>query len=234
MKCIHLALLILISSVSHAEQDNNSSFSWLESLSVDYTPVGEVRVLYNKDTSSVINTSASDEKYSSLQVIETQINSKSKTKYLIEYDEGLSVDPVFTVYEKTSRGLKEIRRFGCTEIVIPGNGNVYISGHTNNMFNQRRKFTLTAVGFEEVVQPYMYVGISTQIRQPIILYATQKMEGEVAKLPKGSEVEVLLNDGIYYLVKTSYGLLGWYDASSHCPLGCNSENPIPGIFNNGD
>lgn len=234
MKLTQLPLLLLLYSTSHAAQDQSSSFGWLESLSVDFTQVGEIKVLYNKDTSNVINTKVTYDGYSVVHVIETKIKADSSSKYLIEYDEGLSVDPVFVVYEKTNQGLKEIRRFGGTEIVVPGNGNIYISGHTNNMFNQRRKFTLTYEGFVEVSQPYLYVGISEKTRKPITLYASQKMKTEVAKLPKGSDIEVLINDGVYYLVKTSYGLLGWYDASNHCPLGCNLDNPIPGIFNNGD
>jgi hypothetical protein len=53
----------------------------------------------------------------------------------------------------------------------------------------------------------------------------------VARVPKGSKVVVLLNQGDYYLIKTSFGLVGWLKLPDE-PLG--SKPTIEGLFVAGD
>jgi len=236
-----ICLLLLWPAQSFAG-DEYESFNWLTPINVDYmTGIGNIRVLYNKQITTVLNQKApldpyEEDGFDTTMVIETKLDSKSNDHYIIRYFEGLSADPVFTIFKKTKEGLVEMKNLGGTEIIIPGNGNIYTSGHTNSMFNERRKFVLTPEGIKEVPQPFLYVGIKTEIRKPITIYSTRALKDAVATLPKGSTIEVLASEKEkrLYLVRTDFGLLGWYDASSHKPAGYHKDNPIPGLYFKGD
>lgn len=241
MKHLLLFCSLILLPAQLMAQDSYESFNWLTPIIVDHTPVGDIRVLYNESVTTVLNRKVAPDVYEetgeeTIQVVETRLDAKSDDHYVIEYFPGLSVDPVFTIFKKSKDGLTELKSLGGTEIIIPGNGNIYTSGHTNSMFNERRKYVLTADGIKEVPQPLLYVGIKTEIRKPITIYSTKALKSAVARLPEGSSIEVLASDKDekLYLVKTGFGLLGWYDASGHQPLGYQKENPIPGLYFNGD
>ena len=240
MKRFLLVCSLLLLPAQLQAYETYESFSWLKPIDVDYmTNVGDIRVLYNESVTTILNRKVpaglfDKDDAEATEVIETRLDVNSDDRYIIRYFEGLSGDPVFTIFKKTKDGLVEMGSFGGTDIIIPGNGNIYTAGHINSMFNIRRKYVLTATGIKEVPQPLLYVGIKAKIRKPISIYSTKALKDTVAKLPKGSTVEVLVSDGKLYLIKTDFGLLGWYDASNHQPLGLNQNNPIPDLYFKGD
>ncbi|MCF7886162.1 MAG: hypothetical protein K9M80_06685 [Candidatus Marinimicrobia bacterium] len=69
-------------------------------------------------------------------------------------------------------------------ISIPGDGNIYISGHTNNMFNKRRIYHLESNTLKEIKQPFYYVGQEGVLQKDITLYRDQDNNIPVIKLKK--------------------------------------------------
>lgn len=190
-----------------------------------------------------------DEEYGgnlTVKAILTRLSSASKEKYIVVFSEGASVDPFFVIHHINEKhGIDstfkiyamindEKRAIGGIkglELIIPGNNSVYVSGHTNNMFNMRRKFLLKDNRLEEIRQPFYYVGLKSETLQPVELYSDTSHEIKVAHLPAGYQVEVLVNKGDDYLLKTPFGLTGWI----RIPFGTFAERtPIKGIYFAGD
>lgn len=205
---------------------------------------------FDSTISRVLNERIDDERGGCLTVkaIITRLSNTSKNKYLVIFCEGMSVDPFFEIhrivgekqeldssfqiYAIINEAKRKISGISGLEIVIPGNGNIYVSGHTNNMFNMRRKFTLKDDQLEEIKQPFYYVGLVTETTQSVNLYSDINSKKKiVVQLPPGYQVEVLINKGDNYLVKTYFGLTGWINI----PFGLFPEQtPIKGIFFAGD
>ncbi|MDH5180159.1 MAG: hypothetical protein OEZ39_15990 [Gammaproteobacteria bacterium] len=209
-------------------------FDWLSRELVESSPVGDIEVLYNKKHSKILNRRIVEEGEEAITVLSTRIDSQSDTIYEVEYYAGPSVDPSFTIYKITAGKRKEIGGFGATRVIIPGNGHLYSSGHTNTVFDERRKYKLDGDKLVEIKQPYYYVGLKSTVRQEIKIYATQKLQNEVARLTPGAEIEVLLNDDKYYLIRTQFGLLGWYKLTDVQPAGLDHKSVIPGLYYKGD
>jgi len=143
-----------------------------------------------------------------IPVLETRIDERQKKQYIVGYTGGMSADPTFLIAPKDTE-LDKGEGFAGTELFLPGTGSIYVSGHTNNCFNERRKYVLKAGKFTEVKQPLLYVGLETNALKNITIYSDKELTQTVASLPKGSPLTVLINDGSYFLVKTSFGLVGW-------------------------
>lgn len=120
------------------------------------------------------------------------------------------------------------RQFG-VHLVSPGNGVLYVSGHTNNMYDQRKKYELKNGKFSEIAQPYYYVGVKAKLKDRLSIFSDLSQKVEVARLGKGSNVEVLINKDDNYLIKTEHGLLGWAKIAYG-----NQETIIEGIYFRGD
>lgn len=234
IRIILLALLLLTNPL--CANDMLQTFSKLKKLDVAYSRAGDVGVLYNEAITEVINKELTEEEHG-LQItraIRTKIDAQENTSYIVDYDEGFSVDPGFTIYREDGKKLTLIESFSGLQLIIPGNGNIYVSGHTNSMFNVRRKYKLTGSSFTEVRQPYYYVGVESVTNADITLYESTDMAKEVAKLSKGTKITVLLNKGKYYLIKTPFGLTGWYYMSHEYPIGVHEKSELEGIYFNGD
>ena len=135
-----------------------------------------------------------------------------KSDFEIFFHPSPSNDPYFSIYKNG----KLILKTSGIRLFIRNTETVYTSGHTNNWHNQKRKFTLIGGKFIEVKQPYYYVGLKTSPLKTITIYETRKLEKKVATLPKGYEVEIILEDtnnnstNDYFLIKTKFGLTGWF------------------------
>lgn len=234
IRIILLALMLLASPLY--ANDLPQTFSKLKELDVAYSRAGDVSILYNEAITEVINKEFTEEE-SGLQItraIRTKIDDQENTSYIVDYDEGFSVDPGFAIYREDGQKLTLIESFGGLQLIIPGNGNIYVSGHTNSMFNVRRKYKLMGSSFTEVKQPYYYVGLDSVTNADITLYESIDMAKEVAKLSKGTKITVLLNKGKYYLIKTPFGLTGWYFMKHEYPIGVHDKSELDGIYFNGD
>ncbi len=185
---------------------------------------------YKPDISTVINDSIEIDGFETTRVIKTRINSSSTHNYIITYDDFPSGDPAFTFYKTSNDTLIRIERIPGTELYIPGNNQLYVSGHTNNLFDQKKKYVLNDDQITEVEQPYNYVGIESSLETDIILYQDFSLETELARLTKGTTVSVLAAKENNFLIKTPFGLLGWIKIESNLYPG----TPIKEIYFAGD
>lgn len=142
------------------------------------------------------------------------INLSTKTEILIGYSEGASEDPEFLFYQQEEVGFRSLKSIYGKQIFISGNGNIYVSGHTNNMFNKRRKFKFENETIREIDQPFYFVGLQTKTLKTIKLHSDKSLDNILATLPANSPIEVVAaeyaNECQYFLIKTSFGLLGWW------------------------
>lgn len=211
----------IISPSSKSETKATEAFSYLKKLKIGTS--GRLFLKYNPEKTTVINKGLNelakgdplyDENPMGRKIlVETQV-SPSKA-YSVVYSPGPSADPTFRFYKFGSSEPAEFS-VGALAVYIPSNGNVYTEGHTNNTFNERKKFSLKNGKFQEVEQAYYYVGLETKTLKPITLYASKNMTGKLASLPAGYGIEVVAHEKgtDLYLIKTDFGLLGWVKVES--------------------
>jgi len=172
-------------------------------------------------------------------LIVTKIDRNDDTRYTIDFYPGMSVDPHFRIYRNTDgrlKGLTNSMIITGTQLIVPGDGFLYSSGHTNNTFDQKRLFRVEGDEIIEVVQPYYYVGLQSVTNREIVL---RSLAGPVVTLPQGTPVTVLLKQiepypQFSYLLKTDFGLVGWVHFKPRELYMWNKPNPIEGLYSNGD
>jgi hypothetical protein len=220
-----LALLLFIPCIC-SSQELSKSFPNLTEIKVDTR--WDVRVLFNPKVSKVINQKyhETEPDMDNWRVVKTYITGAGQ-EYRIEFSEGLSDDPTFRIFKGDEK--EPIFDAFATGLVIPGNGFIYTSGHTNNMFDERKKYELRKGKLIEVKQPFYYVGLVSKTKKKITLHTSKDMKGTVATLPAGSSVSVLINEGELYLLKSDFGLVGWVKIEAN-----NSEETIEGLILAGD
>ncbi|HTO35730.1 MAG TPA: hypothetical protein VLZ72_05800 [Flavobacterium sp.] len=156
----------------------------------------------------------------------------TKDEYLLSFTMAPSADHAFSFFKKNGDKYDYSFSILGKQIFIPGNGFIYVSGHTNNWFNKRRKYKIQEGEISEIEQPHYYVGLKSVTIRPIVLYSDKNENNEVAHLPSNSRVEVVAsesqNNQEYFLIKTSFGLLGWWKLDHFY------EPAINGLFFNGD
>jgi hypothetical protein len=156
--------------------------------------------------------------YKDSVLAEWTVVAKYKSEKLLDsayiiYSQGMSDDPGFGIYTKEA---KCIGYFPCLEFYINASGTVYTAGHTDNMYNHRRKFQIQVDTVLEIKQPYNYVGLKGKTLKDLTLYRDKTGNNVVAQLPKGYEIEILLADASAndfdvknFLARTDFGLVGW-------------------------
>lgn len=160
----------------------------------------------------------------------TKINCQVNEKYYIGFYPGPSDDYTIVIaVMNTSKKIIPILEVNAIKVYIPGNGYIYTEGHTDNMFNQRRKYKILGNKITEVKQPFYYVGKKTKTTMAITLWSDKSQTTKVAVLPKDYEVGVVLNSGSWYLLKTPFGLMGWHKIVSG-----STRTSLECIFYNGD
>lgn len=166
-----------------------------------------------------------------IKTIITRIDAESSQEYVFVYNDfDCASKWGFTIYKKED-SKNEIAYIEANQIYIPGNGLIYTINHMGTEYLVRKKFKLLdGDSLVEVKQPFNYVGIHSKTLRPIKIYEDKGMTHEIASLPKGYEVEVLLADEVYenihYLVKTSFGLVGWTTLKA----GQSSSIDIDGLY----
>jgi hypothetical protein len=227
-------------------ENGSEPFDYLEKLSVFETDYMTIEVKYNTSVSEVFNQTVSElpkddpfhysedgPSMDNVKVLKTKI-APSGPYYYVIFSAGPSADPSFIFYKEGSYDQSALYIMAL-KVYIPGNGNIYAEGHTNNTFNKRRKFTLSNGKFVEVEQPYYYVGLKTQTLKPVKLYKSKNLSQVIANLPANYSIEVLINDpenSSTFLVKTDFGLTGWLKIPGENMFGGNEM--IKGIFMAGD
>lgn len=163
------------------------------------------------------------------ELIRTKIDYRNDIYYQIYFNDGPSCDPSFSIYKEVADSLVRVRSISALQLFIPGNGAVYSQGHANTNYNVRRKYKMIDNKLEEQKQAYSYVGLKSETNEKIIIYADKSLQQQVAILPSGAKIEVLLNDEEYYLIKTSFGLLGWWKPEKLYP-----KTSVNGLYYHGD
>lgn len=192
------------------------------------------QISYDPAIAKLINEKVTPEKddYDSgaVRVLETRLSRDNETKYVIVFDPGPSADPFFTIADAKDPK-KPLGSIGADALIVPGNGFIYAMGRSNNMHLVRQKFEIRDGKVEEVKQPFLYVGLDTKANVPLKLTA-QKDGGEViANIPKGDPLQVVVSDEEYLLIKTQFGLVGWFKMKTDV-MSQNAE--IEGIYYAGD
>ncbi|MDQ5910485.1 MAG: hypothetical protein QG599_2581 [Pseudomonadota bacterium] len=161
------------------------------------------------------------------RVLVTRITRTSKMRHFVYFDPGASNDPVFILAEEATK--KPIGYIEADHLLIPGNGFIYAIGRTNKNHVERRKYEIRDSKLEEVKQPFLFVGLESRANVPIVLTLEKNGSESVASIPKGERLLVVLSDGDHFLIKTNFGLLGWFKISGY------REIPeIEGIYFDGD
>lgn len=236
MRIISIVFLSLLFLSATAQ---NEPFSYLEKISIN--EANNMFVKYNSDLSEVYNQesddlSASDplyRKFFGTKLFKTKIDRSSSDEYYVCFSSGPSGDPHLQFYKVGAVGEYSDFEVNGLQFYIPGNGFIYVSGHTNNAFNMRRKFRVENNELKEEEQPFYYVGLKTKTRKSIKLYDSRELSNPIATLPPSYDVEVLINpkDTRLFLIKTQFGLTGWFEAKHLFPRG---QCAIEGLYFAGD
>ncbi|WP_296697257.1 hypothetical protein [Rhodoferax sp.] len=161
------------------------------------------------------------------RVLVTRLNRISQTRHYVYFDPGASNDPAFVLAEEAST--KPIGTIDADQLVLPGNGFIYAIGRTNKLHLERRKFAVQDGKLEEVKQPFQFVGLESRANVAITITTSKDGTESVAFIPKGERLFVVLSDDQYLLIRTNFGLVGWFKTSG------NRESPeIDGIYFDGD
>ncbi len=230
------------------------SFSHLKSLQ---TPVGTLQ--YNPAKAKVINRPDPRLKDFSpfeeplLVLLETQLDAKNPKKYLIAFDPGPSDDPSYLILDATQTQTqipKVLASLWALNMVLPANGMLYTSGHSNTMYDKHYKYELKGDTIVEVKQPFYYIGLESELYKPFTLYADREQKQAIAQLPKGSKITVVLAEEYpnpdmpdypkeRFLLASPFGLTGWVTIETMQADGSNDPNAdyitgIKGIYFAGD
>ena len=139
-------------------------------------------------------------------------------RYTLRYDDGPSCDPTFTLWRKGAD--EPIGEFGGDQVVIPGNGFLYVIRRSNRSFEGREKWAIHKGQLVEITQSHYYVGVTTATLKPATLLQQPETGATViANVPKGEKVLVVVQQTVdgrdWYLVRTRFGLLGWTEDAAY-------------------
>jgi hypothetical protein len=228
-----LAILALsITLVSTRAEEPAAPFPGLKSLPVpeDLTPFPG-KLSYDPALTELIDKPLEPEEGApeARRLVSTRLNRDAGTRYFIDFDSGPSADPSFVITdEKTG---KIVGSIGAESLTLPGNGFIYATGRANRMHLEHLKYTIRDGKLVEIRQPFSYVGLKSKAKVDLKLLAEKDGGETVASIPAGDPLEVVLRDGDHLLVKTRFGLLGWWKMQMNL-MPDNAE--IEGIYYAGD
>jgi hypothetical protein len=227
-------------SSATSSSDGQEPFDYLEKIRVD----DDILLKYNPSSTEVYNTKVTELPQNdpfypqeegpglgNIKLVKTQIKPGSSYYYVV-FSWGPSADPAFMFYEEGNTDRAAFYLSGM-RLFIPGNGNVYVDGHTNNMFDTRRKLKLVNGSLNEIKQPFYYVGLKSHTVKPVKLYQSDNLNKVIASLPADYSVEVLINkpETDLYLIKTDFGMTGWLKLGENAFYG---NEAIKGLYYAGD
>jgi hypothetical protein len=141
-------------------------------------------------------------------VTDVKLRADDADYHVLRCDSGGSDDPqcVFaTTQDPNGPGVAIPGRL----FVIPGDGCVYSAGHTDNMFDTRVVHCLVGAELKPMAQPFNYAGLKSKALKPLTLYADKNNGAVVTMIARGQFVEVVLQDGDWFLLRNRFGLAGW-------------------------
>ncbi len=190
-----------------------TSFSHLKTLRFDLST--EPAIHFGADA-KIVNQRLKESSEEAYDLIKVKINTKEKQVFSIHFSWGPSDDPQYLIYKEGKEKEAPLDVLYGYELYIPGNGYLYTAGHVNSFFDLRQKYKVEKDSIREIQQPYKYVGIKTALNKPITLFESIEYKNKIASLPKGAPVEVLVyQEENHFLIKTSFGLVGWWEMDQH-------------------
>jgi len=157
----------------------------------------------------------------SIPIAYVRISKNQKHKILLTFTEGYSGDPAYEFYKTENKKHIYLFSMNGTSVYIPGNGNIYIAGHTNNMFDKRKKYVFKDGEAIEVAQALYYVGLKAKCSKNVQIYSDFNCTKKLAIIAKNSEIEVVAAEfselDMKYLIKTPFGLMGWWHIDIQYP-----------------
>ena len=151
---------------------------------------------------------------------------------VVDCDSGGSADPSCTFYQEKNNGdLIQLGNIAGSNFILTGNSNIYTTGIQNQFFSKTDKYTLAHSRLVAVKQPFYSVNLKTKTRDPIVIYADTLLQKHVANIARGSSVNVLINNGDFYLVESPTGLTGWYKLDSSVS---KDTTPLEDLYMHGD
>jgi len=156
-------------------------------------------------------------------------------------DSGPSNDPMCRLLTDAEQPSSTIFEAPGKEFVFLADGDIYVFGQSDSMYDHRRLFRHDGRRYAEAVQPLRYVGIEGITRAPLAITSTRGGDTTHAlrTLAAGASLTILLNaadgdddDGQNpdYLVKTREGLVGW----ARIPARPDGTTIVDGLRFNGD
>ena len=140
-----------------------------------------------------------------------------KKKILIQYNSGASSDPMFIFYWYEGKDKKKFE-IGGKKLNYIQEGSFLVSGHSNNMFDVKRKIVFDGKKFEELKQSFYAVDLSSNaLIEGSVHQAPTEKSPIVYSYKKNEELKILISDAKqeYFLIKNKDGLSGWINI----PLG---------------
>ncbi len=240
MKTIKLIFLLSIIFSQVNAQNIKKSFDNLATIKFESQTGGYIK--FDSTTTTVINKQLQelDKNHplynyecdgDDILLVKTQIDKSLKSSQYIVYSPICSYG---TFYILDAENFKLIGKLHGEQIVISGNSYIYLAGRLARNYKSTQKFIFENNKFREIKQPYYYVGIKSYTLRPVKIYQEKELINQVAYLPENYEIEVLLTEKIFgselYLVKTSFGLVGWAKLEAYQYQGAD----VPEIYYWGD
>jgi hypothetical protein len=160
--------------------------------------------------------------------LDVKLSADDKDYLVLRCDSGGSNDPQ-CVFSASQDPEQEGVAIPGLLFVVPGDGCVYSSGHTNNMFAANALHCLKDGKLQPVSQPFSYAGFRSKALRTLTLYADKQKSGIVTTIAQGAFVEVVLQDGDNFLLRDRFGLTGWTALEQS-----QQAVDIDGFFYNGD
>lgn len=156
-------------------------------------------------------------------------------------DSGPSDDPTCRLLLDAEEPRSAIFEAAGKEFVFRADGEIYVFGQSDSMYDHRRLFRYDGKRYAEVAQPFRYVGIEGRTSARLALTAQRGGDARQATLvlEAGTPVTILLNaadgDDAHdqnpdYLVKTREGLVAW----AHLPRQPDGSTLVDGLRFDGD
>ena len=144
------------------------------------------------------------------RALRSELLGKGRGHFLVDCDSGGSRDPQCTVLRDSEGQPEQLLSIPGLRFTFPGDGTIYAEGHINSMFNVHRKYEWKDGAFNEVPQPFLFVGLDSTALESFPLYLDAQFTQVIDRVQKGDTLSVLVNnhdDG--YLIRTNDNVLGW-------------------------
>lgn len=158
-------------------------------------------------------------------------------------DSGPSADPSCRLLRDADKPEEAVFEAPGTRFAFLPDGRIYVGGHSDTYYDERRVYQWEKDRFVEVAQPLRHVGVSGALKQAVTLRSAPGAKAAELglTLAAGTRVTVLLNDArktggdeeefsADYLLLTAEGIVGW----AHLPGNPDGTTAVEGLFYRGD